>query len=169
MADHLIDMVDENDIIIGSELKSRKPDLGFISRVVAIFLKDHDGKLIVCKRGSHKKLAAEKWDLAAFGNVDVGEDYTRSASRELKEELDITCELKMLDKIYQEIEHKGNKLKIFCGIFIGITDAEPRLNHEITEFKKMTLEEIDIELSLNPEDFCEGFVNDFKQVRDKLK
>lgn len=169
MADHLVDVVDENDIVIGSEMKNSKWELWFISRVVAIFLKDSSWKLIVCKRGSHKVLAAWKWDLAAFGNVDAWEDYIVSAKRELKEELDLELNLTMLDKIYQEIEYKWNKLKIFCGIFVWTTDSEPRLSHEVSEYKKMTVEEVEKEISLNPSDFCEWFINDFKQVKEKLR
>jgi hypothetical protein len=40
MADHYVDIVNENDEVIGKELKSRKPELNFISRVVAVLVKD---------------------------------------------------------------------------------------------------------------------------------
>ena len=89
MADHYVDIVDKKDNVIGKELKSKKKDLGFISRVVAIMIRDSNGKFLVCKRGSHKKIDAEKYDLAAFGNVISGEDYQSAAERELKEELNI--------------------------------------------------------------------------------
>ncbi|MDD5178202.1 MAG: NUDIX hydrolase [Candidatus Nanoarchaeia archaeon] len=169
MADHYIDIVNEKDEIIGKELKSKKPELGFISRVVAVMLRDSNDKFIVCKRGSHKILDAEKYDLAAFGNVDSGENYGQAAKRELKEELNLHCKLTMLDKFYQEIEHKGNKLRIFCGVFLGETDKEPELNHELVSFKRMTFKEIETEMKSNPERFCPGFVNDFNQVKEKLR
>ncbi|MBW2971429.1 NUDIX domain-containing protein [Candidatus Woesearchaeota archaeon] len=168
MADHYVDIVDENDEVIGRELKSKKPEMGFISRVVAVMLRDSDGKFIVTKRGSHKKLAADKLDLAAFGNVDAGEDYETAAKRELREETGLSCPLTMLDKFYQEIEHKGNTLKIFCGVFLGHTDKEPVLNHELISFRRMTFEEIESEMKKNPEHFCQGFVNDFNKVKTKL-
>ena len=40
MADHYVDIVNENDEVIGKELKSKKPELNFVSRVVAIMVKD---------------------------------------------------------------------------------------------------------------------------------
>ena len=64
MSDHYIDIVNENDEVIGKELKSKKPDLNFISRVVAIMVRDSEKKFIVCKRGFYKKVDADKYDLA---------------------------------------------------------------------------------------------------------
>ncbi|MFH1505829.1 MAG: NUDIX hydrolase [archaeon] len=168
MGDHYIDIVNEKDEVIGKELKSKKADLGFISRVVAIMIRDSKDNFVVCKRGSHKILDADKYDLAAFGNVDAGEDYETAAKRELKEELDLECPIEMLDKFYQEIDWKGKKLKIFCAVFLGHTDEEPKLNHELVSFRKMAFEEIEKEMEETPDNFCPGFVNDFNYVKDKL-
>jgi isopentenyl-diphosphate delta-isomerase len=169
MADHYIDIVNENDEVIGKELKSKKPSLGFISRVVAILLRDSNGKFLVCKRGSHKKVDADKYDLAAFGNVDSGEEFQEAAERELREELDISCNLIRLDKFYQENIHKGIKFRIFCGVFLGESNEEPKLNHELVSFRKMSFEEIEKEMKEDPDKFCQGFRNDFNQVKEKLK
>ncbi len=168
MSDHYIDIVNENDEVIGKELKSKKPDLNFISRVVAIMVRDSEKRFIVCKRGSHKKLDADKYDLAACGNVDAGEEYEQAAIRELKEELGIECSVNMLDRFYQENEHKGKKFKIFCGVFLADTDDIPKLNHELVSFRKMTIEDIEREMEESPDKFCQGFINDFNQVKDKL-
>ncbi len=168
MTDHYINIVNEKDEVIGKELKSKKSQLGFISRVVAVFVRDSSGKIIVCKRGSHKKVDADKYDLSAFGNVDAGENYQQAAERELIEETGIVCPVTMLDKFYQENEHNGKKFKIFCGVFLAESDKEPKLNHEVVLFRKMTVREIEKEMNENPDDFCQGFRNDFNRVKDKL-
>lgn len=169
MGDHFVDVVDEKDRVIGQDLKSQKPVKNFISRVVAIFLANSKGNLLICKRAPHKKNAADLYDLAAFGNVILGESYEEAAIRELKEELDISCDLKMLDKFYQEISNDGKKFKIFCGVFLGVTDDCLRLNEELVEVKEMSFGEIETELRLNSDSFCPGFVNDFMKVKDKLR
>ena len=64
MSDHMVDIVNEHDEVIGQEMKSKKIDQGFISRVVAIFLIRSNGKLIICKRAETKKDVANKYDLA---------------------------------------------------------------------------------------------------------
>ncbi|MDD2646984.1 MAG: NUDIX domain-containing protein [Patescibacteria group bacterium] len=168
MADHYVDVVDENDEVIGKELKSKKPELNFISRVVAIFVRDSNNRFVVSKRASHKKLDADKYDLSAFGNVDAGEDYETAAKRELMEELGIDCELKMLDKFYQENEYNGKRFKIFCGVFLAETDQEPKLNHELVSYSRMTFNEIEQGTKENHDKFCEGFRNDFERVKDLL-
>lgn len=168
MVDHYIDVVNQNDEVIGKEMKSKKPELGFISRVVAIMVKNSEGKIIVCKRGSHKKIDAGKYDLSAFGNVDSGESYEQAASRELMEETGLRCPLVMLDKFYQENEYNSKKFKIFCGVFLGNSDEEPKINYEVVSFRKMTIEEIEKEMNKTPNNFCQGFRNDFNRVKNKL-
>lgn len=168
MADHLIDIVNENDEVIGSELKSRKFELGFISRVVAIMVMDSQGKIIVCKRGPHKTIDANMLDLSAFGNVDAGETYEQAAQRELLEETGIKSPVKMLDKFYLENTHGDRKIKLFCGIFLAESDQDPILSHEVVSFRKMSIEELEREMAQSPKIFCQGFIKDFNRVKDRL-
>ncbi len=169
MADHLVDIVDDNDEVIGQAMKSKKIEQGFISRVVAIFLMRPNGKMVVCKRAEHKKNAAGKYDLAAFGNVMQGESYPDAAQRELEEELHIICPLTPLQKFYQEVHNDGMVYKIFCGIFVGTTDAALQLNEELVEAKEMSIDEVQDAIAQHPDDFCAGFINDFTQVQNQLK
>ena len=168
MADHLVDVVNSNDEVIGQDMKNQKIAKDFISRVVAIFLLDADGKMILCRRSDKKTNAAGLYDLAAFGNVMAGETYEQAAFRELKEELNIECDLKILDKFYQENHNDDKVYKIFCGVFFGKTDKPLTLNHELVEVKKMTLEEVKNDLLKNSRNYCPGFVNDFNQVENKF-
>jgi len=168
MADHLVDIVNDKDEVIWQELKSKKIEQGFVSRVVAIFLRRSNGKLVICKRADHKKNAAGLYDMAAVGNVMQGEQYPDAAQRELKEETSIDCPLQPVQKIYQEVHNDDKIYKIFCGIFVGTTDDELTLNEELVETKDMSKEEIEKEVANHPEKFCSGFVSDFTQVKDQL-
>ncbi len=170
MADYYIDVVDEEDEVIGKELKGKKLEKGFISRVVAVYILDSEKEFLMCKRASHKDDAADLWDLAVCGNVESGENYEGAVRRELKEELDIDCKLETLGKFYEEVEAtKGGIFKVFCGVFVGFSDETPKLNHELSEFRKMSFEEIENELKTSSENFCHGFRIDFEKSKDKLK
>lgn len=166
--DHYIDIVNEKDEVIGRELKSKKPELGFISRVVAVFVMDSNNKVIICQRSPHKKNDPNKFDLSACGNVDAGETYENAAMRELFEETGINAKLTFIDKSYAENIHNNIVHKYFVGIFLANSDEGPKLNHEVVSFRRMTVQEIDKEIYKNPDNFCQGFRNDFNRVKDKL-
>ncbi|MFA5926538.1 MAG: NUDIX hydrolase [Parcubacteria group bacterium] len=169
MADYYIDVANEKDEVVGKELKSKKIEKGFISRVIAILIRDAEGKFLMCRRADHKDDAAGLWDMAVCGTVECGEKYGETAKRELKEELGISCGLESLGKYYLEFEAtKGGILKVFCTVFLGYSDEEPELNHELSEFRKMSFDEIEAELAATPEKFCQGFRIDFQNVREKL-
>jgi isopentenyl-diphosphate Delta-isomerase len=169
MADYYIDVVNEKDEVVGKALKSKKREQGFISRVIAVLLRDSEGNFLMCRRADHKDDAAGLWDMAVCGTVESREDYYSAAKRELQEELGISCELEVLGKFYMEYDAtKGGTLKVFCTVFLGQSDAKPELNHELSECRKMTFKEIEAELAKNPEKFCPGFRIDFENVREKL-
>lgn len=168
MPDEYLDIVNENDEVIGKDLKHNKIPKGFISRVVAMFLVDQDKKFIICQRSDKKTNAAGLYDLAAFGNVQSGEDYITAARRELKEEMNIDCQLEFLDKIYMENHNDGKVFKIFCSIFLGITGENYTPNHEIIKITKMKFNEVESAIVANPSQFCPGFLNDFKAVKGKI-
>jgi len=169
MADYYIDVVDKKDEVIGKELKSKKREKGFISRVIAILIRDSKGKFLMCRRADHKDDAAGLWDMAVCGNVESGEAYEVAAKRELREELGISCDLESLGKFYLEYEAtKGGTLKVFCTVFLGFSDENPKLNSELSEFIKMSFGEIEAELATHPGKFCHGFRIDFENVKYKL-
>ena len=87
MADYYIDIVNERDEVVGKELKSKKLELGFISRVAAVYLRDSAGMFLMCKRADRKDDAPGLWDLSVCGNVESGESYEAAAKREMQEEL----------------------------------------------------------------------------------
>lgn len=168
MADHLVDVVDDQDVVIGQDLKSNKLSKNFISRIVAIMLFDSKNNMILCRRADHKINAAGKYDLAACGNVEAGESYDQAAKREFKEETNLDCKLELLDKFYQTTEYSDKSYRIFCAVYRAISDEPLSLNHELVEVKKIKIDDLVKDLEENPQNYCPGFVNDFKQVKDKI-
>ncbi|UCD03481.1 MAG: NUDIX domain-containing protein [Candidatus Woesearchaeota archaeon] len=160
-----LDIVNEKDEVTGKDLKDNKKTKGFISRTVAMFIADGD-KLLITRRSPKKKNSPNKYDVAAFGNVKSGETYEEAAMRELKEELGIECDLKLVDRIFNDF---GEKRKYFTGVFLGSYSGNVALSEETIELHKLTIPEIEREMENNIDLFCEGFIKDFNAVKDKLK
>lgn len=116
----LLDIVDSNDKVIGRDTKENKFIKGLITRNVAIFILDHNKRLLIAKRSSNKKSFPNRYDLAACGNVKAGETYKEAAEREVSEELGIKCNLKFLGKIFNEFKENKITIRYFTGIFFGI-------------------------------------------------
>ena len=85
-----LDVVDENDNVIGCEARSVVHRRGLLHRGIHLFLFDPEGQLLVQRR--HR--SCETWPLAldcsVSEHVKSGEDYLSAARRGLREELGIT-------------------------------------------------------------------------------
>jgi isopentenyldiphosphate isomerase len=164
MMDELLDIVDANDKVIGQDTKANKFEKELISRNVAIFLRDSAGNFIIVQRAANKRSFPNRLDVAACGNVSAGESYEQAAKREMQEEIGITCEIRMLKKIYHEFEEKGKMLRYFTGIFIGTWDRSIQPNEEIAGVMKMTTQQIKSAIERKPDLFTPGFVSDFHLI-----
>ncbi|MBP9764726.1 NUDIX domain-containing protein [Candidatus Babeliales bacterium] len=89
MHDEMLDIVDDQDIVIGQKLKSLiyadKKD--YLIRVVNAFLINDQGELWIPRRTAHKKLFPLCLDASMGGHVMSGETYDQAFKRELQEEL----------------------------------------------------------------------------------
>ena len=86
-----LDLVDENDNVIGKEDRNiiYKKDLNNF-RVINIMIINSENKIIVPKRSSNRRLFPNCYDCSVGGHVSSGETYEEAAYRELEEELGIT-------------------------------------------------------------------------------
>lgn len=90
VSQELLDVVNEDDEIVGVKTRGEIHAQGLMHRSVHIlvFNKKHD--LFIQKRSMSKDNQPGLWDSSAAGHVDSGEDYHGCAIRELGEELGIT-------------------------------------------------------------------------------
>jgi isopentenyldiphosphate isomerase len=164
----ILDIVNEKDEIIGQDTKKNKFEKELISRNVAVFLRDSLGMFIIMKRSESKKSYPGRLDAAACGNVMAGESYEEAAKRELKEELNVECELRLLWKVYNEFNENGKLLRYHTAVFEGTWDGAISPNEETQGFQKMTLDELSAMVKKRPEMFTPGFVADFLQIEKLL-
>jgi isopentenyldiphosphate isomerase len=86
--DEIVDIVDENDNLVGQELKSKCHANKILHRGAAILIfKDESFKeILIQKRSLKKTVKPGKLSIPA-GHLSLGENYFTGAKRELQEEL----------------------------------------------------------------------------------
>jgi len=166
--DHLIDIVDKRDRVIGRATKEEKFQKELISRNVVAFIKNIKGELIIVKRSPHKRSWPNRLDLATCGNVNVGESYRQAIKREIKEEIGIDCPVKLYKKIYTEVTENEKQVKYFTSVFIGVTDEKPILSDELLALRYVKPKELRKQMKSNPELFSPSFIREFKMVKKVL-
>jgi isopentenyldiphosphate isomerase len=95
-AEELVDVVDENDKVIGVATRARLRAEKLLHRGVFVIVLTSDDRIVVQQRSATKDLWPSRWDIGAGGVVSSGESYEVSAQRELREELGIEAEFEFL-------------------------------------------------------------------------
>lgn len=146
--DEYLDLVDENDNVIGRKLRGEVYAEGLSNfRVINAFVKNSKGELWIPLRGPHKRIYPNALDMSVGGHVESGEEYDLSFARETSEELNIDTtktQWKLLGK---------------C------TPHE----HGVSAFTQVYEIETDEALNYNPDDFTEASWLTPAELRAKLK
>jgi isopentenyldiphosphate isomerase len=108
-----LDVVDEDDRVVGRRTSRDCLEEGLLHRAVIIFLRDTKGRAYLKKRSSSMSWYPSHWSASCTGHVSSEESYHEGAKRELKEELGLECELVQVGKFlspkwkYKEIVEWG--------------------------------------------------------------
>lgn len=91
MQDEYLDIVDENDNVIGRDWRNSiyANGLNHNIRAVNVFIFNSEGKLLVPKRSMNRRIYPGCFDFSCAEHVMFGEDYHQAAKRGLEEELGI--------------------------------------------------------------------------------
>jgi len=89
--DEYLDIVNENDVVIGKDLRSNiyAKNLSNNIRVINIFLFNSKNELLLPKRSANRKIFPNCYDFSCGEHVTLGEEYYDAAIRGLEEELGI--------------------------------------------------------------------------------
>ncbi|MEU1182076.1 NUDIX domain-containing protein [Streptomyces sp. NPDC005820] len=89
-ADEILDIVDENDRVVGQFPRGRVYAEGMRHRCVFIQARDAEGRLFVHRRTPTKLVFPSLYDMFVGGVVGAGEAYDEAALREAEEELGVS-------------------------------------------------------------------------------
>ncbi|HAV78786.1 MAG TPA: NUDIX hydrolase [Anaerolineae bacterium] len=157
MPDELFDVINEQDQVVGQEMRSIVHQRGLWHRGAHVLLFSADDKLIVQQRSRNKSQSPLALDCSVSEHVTAGEDYLQAATRGLSEELGMTnIELTPIVKFKMNYGPNDNEISM---IFKGIADLASVLfdPEEIERVGAYSIEELQIIMEQKPENFSYWF------------
>jgi isopentenyl-diphosphate Delta-isomerase len=147
MADELVDVIDENNQVVGQKMKGEVHAEGERHRVSAILVKNGEGKYLI-PTASEQKVEAGGLFHSAGGHVLVGETYVQAAKRELQEETGLAASEKdfeylgsfWLEKVYPTRKEK-ERIEVF-GVEYKERMGKVALNEEQINEQWLSEEEL---------------------------
>lgn len=86
--DELLNLVDDNDMVVGTILRSEMMATGVRNfRVINAFIKNSRGELWIPRRAASKRIFPLCLDMSVGGHVGAGESYDLAFARETEEEV----------------------------------------------------------------------------------
>ena len=166
--DGLIDVVDENNVVIGQEWMSVVHKKGLWHRLVVVYVFNENGQLFVQKRSEKVPTAKGLWDHSCAGHVDVGEAPVNAAKRELEEELGIKTKKLELIKEYKSILGEevidGKTLNRFWYLYKIINNGPFNLDpDEVSEGKFVNVDWLSNDIKNNTDIYTKGFIKSLNQ------
>lgn len=155
--DELVDVVDENDRVVGKEMKSACHKEGILHRIAAVLLFDSNGRVWLQMRANDETGNAYM-DYTASGHVRSGGNYAETASRELEEEVSSNAELHALPHTVRESKDiEGFKIRHAIQVYVGKSDGPFRLQkEELSELKAYDMDKIRSLVERDSETLTEG-------------
>lgn len=157
--EELVVLVNPDDVVLGLMEKQQAHVNGLLHRAFSVFLFNSKGEMLLQKRASGKYHSPNQWTNAVCSHPRIGETYLAGAQRRLKEELGIEAELsEKFNFIYKADVGSGLWEHELDHVFTGNHESGFNLNKdEVEEVRFISLEDLDKEISENPEHFTEWF------------
>lgn len=129
----VVDVVDENDKIIGQKTKREvNSNPKIIHREVAIIIYNNKNKILIQKRSEKKLVDPDIWAMSVAGHIPAGMKPAEAAHMELKEELGFDTNLTFLSK---QLIHYDNETH-FAYLYKGKYNNQ-KINFEEAEIQKV--------------------------------
>lgn len=126
--EELLDLVDENDQVIGSLSRKEIYAQGLRNfRVVHAFIKNSEGKLWIPRRVASKKLYPSALDFSIAGHVESKETYEEALFKESKEEVNLDLNVVPYTEIAY-LHPKKHFVGVFQKVYEIISDEAPNYN-----------------------------------------
>lgn len=126
--DEYLDLVDENDQIIGKKKRSEVYAENLSNfRVVNAFIVNSKGELWIPRRAKDKRIYPLCLDMSMGGHVESGEEYEDTFKREMAEELNINTD-EIPYKFLGHLTPRENDVSAFMKVYEVKMDETPNYN-----------------------------------------
>lgn len=164
-------VVDPDDNILGYKSKNVCHDgEGILHRAFSIFIFNSKNEVLMQQRADGKRLWPLIWSNSCCSHPRENETYEFATQRRLEEELGIKTHLTYLYKFQYHARYKneGSENEL-CSVYIGKTNELPKVNAtEIADWKYFARNDLEEELSRNPEIFSPWFKMEWQQLKDNF-
>jgi isopentenyl-diphosphate delta-isomerase len=153
--------VDPQDNVLGEVSRTSAHDgEGILHRAFMTLLVDEEGRLLLARRSSFKRLWALAWADSCAGHPRPGESVIQAARRRVWEELGCTCELRSIGSFvyHAQLPGSGSEREL-CHVVVGRATGplgpDPA---EVAEVGAFRLADLDIEMRERPDDYVPWLV-----------
>ena len=164
-------LVDINDNKLGLMPKMEAHEKAVLHRAFSVFIFNDKGKLMLQQRAADKYHSPLLWTNTCCSHQRDGETNLEAGKRRLQEEMGFTTELKeVFWFVYKAPFDNGLTEHELDHVMVGKFNGEPKINREeVASYKWMTLEEVKVDMELNPDIYTEWFKIIFENSFEKLK
>lgn len=168
MIEEQVILVNENDEQIGTMAKMEAHEKARLHRAFSVFVFNDKNELLLQKRALNKYHSPGLWTNTCCSHQRVGESNIEAGKRRLSEEMGFTTELKERTSfIYKAPFDNGLTEHEYDHILTGYYTEDPKVNSdEVAEFKWMTLEDVQQDISKNPDEYTAWFKIIFEKFFD---
>ncbi|HEY6283266.1 MAG TPA: NUDIX domain-containing protein [Nitrososphaerales archaeon] len=122
--DEEVDVVDNEDHVVGVATIERCLREGLLHRAIAVLVKRNNGAVVLQQRSRNDSWHPGKWTISCTGHVRRGESYQQAAIRELGEELGLKSKVEEFRKfLLPPISSDGLTELEWITLFTTFTDA----------------------------------------------
>lgn len=127
--EELLYLVDENDQVLGSQLRNsttyqKKKNF----RVVNAFIQNSKGELWIPRRSAHKKMFPLALDASVGGHVTFGDSYEDTLLKETAEEINLELSKDSYELLGYLNPHQHPGLSAFMNVYLIKSDEVPNYN-----------------------------------------
>lgn len=121
--EEIFELVDEEGRVVGRATRREcHGNPALLHRAAHVVVLDAAGRVYLQKRSMTKDVQPGRWDTSVGGHLDIGEDHEAGARRELREELGLAGELRLLYR-YRWCTARETELVV---TFLHVAREEPR-------------------------------------------